>query len=112
MQVTSEDQIGVTNMNYLSQHEEWLEHNGKGVVIDGLRYTIRVSVHHAIYPVQADMISVHAEPMSKQTDYYLKVKHQLGDDWSTDVLESDCTLTADLLTQCQGQQQPKSYQTS
>lgn len=78
---------------------EWLDHDGKFVLIDGLKYRLSVKTYRARYPVERDVISVHAEPVNKRSKHYREVKRELGDDWSTDVLESSLELQADILSQ-------------
>lgn len=72
----------------LRGREAWLDANGKTVKIDGIKHVLEVSTHRAIYPYREDVISVYAEPINKNSEYYLKTKRELGDDWSTDVLDS------------------------
>ncbi len=45
------------------------------------------------------MIDVSAEPINKNSKYYLEVKKELGDDWSTDILESGDELYTNIAQQ-------------
>jgi hypothetical protein len=90
-------------MRNLEFYRDWEQHNGKIVTIDGIKHKIIVDVFHAIFPYQHDAISVQAEAVNKNTEYYLSEKDKLGDDWSVDVLDSDVTLTANVFRQCQEQ---------
>jgi hypothetical protein len=87
-------------MAHLNQYnEQWLQHAGKTVVIGGLKHRIEVNTYRAIYPYEHTVISVHAVPVSKHSKHYKEVKQQLGDDWSTDILESDVELQTEVLRQ-------------
>jgi hypothetical protein len=89
---------------------EWEKFNGRKVKIEGRAYRIRATVSTAIYPYEDEVISVHAEPINKRSKYYLKTKAELGDDWSTDVLESSIELICDIWTQLTGDPvHPKNY---
>lgn len=81
-------------------YQEWLEHDGKAVWIDKHKYLLRVSTFDAIYPYPYKGISVYAEPINKNAGWYREIKRKLQDDWSTNVLESDPVLQADILEQC------------
>jgi hypothetical protein len=74
------------SMNYAAH---WLEHDGKHVVVDGIAYTIKATSYMAVYPYAEERVSVYAAPVSKQSKYYRDIKRYLGDDWSTDVLDSE-----------------------
>ena len=79
--------------------EFWLNANGKEVLINGIKHILRVSVYRAIYPYEHQVLTVHAEPKNKNTEYYQATKKELGDDWSTDVLgsfEIECDVMAQL----------------
>jgi len=80
-------------------YQNWLEHNGKTVKIDNINHILRVDHYKAIYPYPHWVITVHAEVKDKSTKYYQDQKRELGDNWSTDVLESDISLQADILRQ-------------
>lgn len=80
-------------------YQEWLEHDGKKVKIDGINHILRVSTHMAIYPYRHEVISVQAEVADKSTKYYRELKARYGDDWSTDVLDSDIVLQTEILCQ-------------
>ena len=69
-------------------HQDWLEHDGKICIVDGLKCRVKVVTGKAIYPYPHSTIEVSAVPVSKQSKKYKKIKDQLGDDWSTDLLES------------------------
>lgn len=86
-------------MKSLKFYQEWLEHDGRVVKIDGLNYRLRVRTFQAIYPSPENKITVYATPVNKNSKYYQEVKRQLGDDWSTDVLDSSLELQADILNQ-------------
>lgn len=70
----------------------WKQFDGRKVVIDGLDCIVRVSSHRAIYPYEHMTCDVRAEPTgdAKLTAFYKGMKAKLGDDWSTDLLRSDC----------------------
>ena len=87
----------------LEHYSEWLEHDGKVVYIDQLAYNIKVRTYTARYPYEQQMITVDAEPKNKQSKYYREIKQHLGDDWSTDVLDSDPDVYANVLLQCRNQ---------
>mgnify|MGYP001074389770 CR=1 FL=1 len=88
-------------MHYLEHHEEWLDYDGRKVVLNGVAHKIRVSTYRAIYPYEHVAITVHADPVDKRTKYYRDTKRELGDDWSTDVLGSDIELQVNILLQLQ-----------
>ncbi|MHA2135988.1 MAG: hypothetical protein ACW99J_19180 [Candidatus Thorarchaeota archaeon] len=81
--------------------ETWERHDGKLVTLDGLCCKIRVSSYMARYPVEQRVISVHAEPTraAKRSEAYRRVRRELRDDWSTDILDSDITVQAKILAQ-------------
>ena len=72
----------------LRGREHWVGANGKIVTIEGKKYKIKVSSYKAISPYERMVISVLAEMMNKSDPEYLNTKLILGDDWSTDVLDS------------------------
>jgi len=84
----------------LSRKEFWLEANGKIVKVQGKKYKIKVSFWQAIYPYKRYVISVDAEMINKDDPEYVKIRQDLGDDWSTDVLESGEDFYAAVYTQC------------
>lgn len=86
-------------MRDLEYYREWLEANGKEVLLDGLAYRLKVTTFMAVYPYRREVISVMAEPVNKNSRHYLEVKRDLGDDWSTDVLDSDASLIVDVARQ-------------
>ena len=80
-------------------YQEWLEHDGKVIKIDGIKHRLKVTTLNAIYPRSARLISVQAEVINKKSSYYLDTKARMGDHWTTDVLDSDIELAADILSQ-------------
>ena len=86
-------------MHFLPHHDQWLEHDGKIVLLDGIKHRLRVFTWNAIYPYPHRSISVQAEPVNRDTAYYREIKADLGDHWSTDVLDSDAAVTAAILAQ-------------
>ena len=80
-------------------YQEWLEHDGKVIKIDGIKHRLKVTTLNAIYPRPAKLISVQAEVVNKKSRYYQDTKARMGDHWSTDVLDSDIELVADILSQ-------------
>ncbi len=79
----------------------WEKHDGKLVTIDGLRCKLRVRSYEAIYPYKRRVIDVSAEPTvaAKRSEAYRTVRAKLGDDWSTDVLQSDIDVQSEILAQ-------------
>jgi len=86
-------------MALLDYFRDFADCHGKVVKIDGLSYRLRVQIFDAIYPYQHQSISVHAEPVSRKSKYYRKVREELGDDWSLDVLSSSLELQCSVLEQ-------------
>ena len=84
----------------IKYYEHWQKHDGKKVLIDGHTYQLKVTTYQASYPYPHTVISVYAEPVNKASKMYLDTKRELKDDWSTDVLDSDISLQADILHQC------------
>lgn len=82
----------------LQHYQGWLAYDGTRVVVDGLAYTIKVRTFTAIYPYPEERISVYAEPCNKRSQRYLATKAQLGDDWSTDILDSDLEVFVKFMT--------------
>lgn len=82
-----------------THYGDWQQHDGKEVVVDGLRCRLRCEVFRQRYPYPDEVISVHAVPLSTRSKLYRAIRHQLGDDWSTDVLDSDIDLQVDVLEQ-------------
>lgn len=80
----------------------WLEHDGKVVTVDGVKCKLAVSAYTAIYPYNHRVLRVFAEPVSKRSAEYRRIKSELGDDWSTDVLASDVELQSEILSQLEG----------
>lgn len=89
----------------LAGREEWLEHDGKIVTIDGIKHRLKVSTTKAVYPRRETTVSVYASPVNRQSQYYKSTKRKLGDDWSTDVLESPET-EAEVMRQLKMKQNP------
>jgi hypothetical protein len=86
-------------MSYdLHYYENWLGHNGKTVLINGIKHKLEVRTHRAIYPRRYIAVTVYAAPINRNTKYYRDTKAKLGDDWSTDVLYNP-ELAADILEQ-------------
>jgi len=83
----------------LRNREYWLEANGKTVKVEGKKYKIKVSSWKAIYPYERYVISVMAEMVDKDDPEYVEIRRNLGDDWSTDVLESGEDFYAAVYTQ-------------
>ena len=81
--------------------ETWEQHDGRVVTVDGLRCKLRVTTFTQRYPYERRMIDVSAEPTraAKRTEAYLRVRRELRDDWSTDVLESDVSVQSEILEQ-------------
>lgn len=75
-------------MALAEMYQNWLEHDGKKVKIDGIVYKIRVDCYRAIYPYERQEIKVYADVVNKNSKFYRDLKAEYGDDWSTDVLES------------------------
>lgn len=86
-------------MHFLEHHKEWLNYDGCKVILNGIAHNIMVSTHKAFYPYECDIITVHADPVDKRTKYYQDIKRELGDDWSTDVLDSDIDIQVNILLQ-------------
>lgn len=80
----------------------WLEQDGKKVKLDGFAHVIKVTVINASYPYPHEAIDVSAEPINKNSKYYRDIRHKLGDDWSTDVLDSDPEVEAGIRQQLVG----------
>ena len=85
----------------LEHYQKWLEHDGKVIVLDGIKHVLRVQTYHAIFPYEHDVITVHAEVKDKRSKYYQTLRHEFHDDWSTDILDSDVTIQAHILSQLQ-----------
>jgi len=78
----------ITNIN-----EFWSRHNGKTVTLNGIAYKIKYSEHNAIHPYKHVAVSIYLDPVNKRSEYYLKTKRELGDDWSMDAKDiSDIAL--------------------
>jgi hypothetical protein len=63
------------------------KHEGKVIKLDGISYKIRCREYNAKYPTKHIAYHVDLDPVNKRSEYYLKIKRKLGDDWSTDGLE-------------------------
>jgi len=79
----------------------WEQHNGKIVTIDGIKHVVKVATWQAVYPYRHDVIDVSATVCNRRSEYYRETKRSLGDDWSVDLLASDCELQAEVLSQLQ-----------
>ena len=79
----------------------WERHNGAIVVVGGLRCRLRVESYEAIYPYVHTVFKVSAVPTgsARRTATYQRTRAELGDDWDTDVLESDYSVEAEILAQ-------------
>ena len=82
--------------------EYWLTANGRQVTIRGKEYIIHASCYYASYPYARQVLTVHAEMLDKNDPEYLKVKKDLGDDWSTDILDSSIEIYCDVYNQLFG----------
>jgi hypothetical protein len=83
----------------LEGNEYWLEVDGRSVNIDGYVYVLTVRTHKAIYPYPEYKITVYGDMVNKANKYYQRVYRELGDHWSTDILESGDELTCDVMRQ-------------
>lgn len=83
-------------------YKKWLDANGKIVDINGKKYKIKVSAYGAVYPYERMVISVYADMIDKNDPEYIEIKKVLGDDWSTDVLESNDATYMSIYEQCFG----------
>ena len=72
-----------------SSYGFWADFDGRKVVLDGHVHVLRVSSYVATFPRKERVINVHADPEDKTSKWYRDVRRQLGDDWSTDVLQSE-----------------------
>ena len=89
-------------MNVLNDYNcWWVQQDGKKVRLDRIDYWIKVNVYTAIYPYECTVISVYAVPINKNTKYYQKIRAELHDDWSTDVLASSSEIEFELRRQLQ-----------
>jgi len=79
--------------------DQWELHHGKVVTLEGVRCRIHVDTYTARYPYVQEVISVSARPLSKISTRYREIRRQLGDDWATDVLDSDIEVQCDILQQ-------------
>jgi hypothetical protein len=86
-------------MKLFQFYSNWQSHDGKIVLIDNIKHKIEVRIFEQTYPYKAQVISVHAVPLSKNSQYYKTIKLQLGDDFSTDILDSDIKVQSDVLRQ-------------
>ncbi len=82
--------------------EEWFEHHGKVVRIDGLAYRLSVRRYRAKYPREEEVCSVTAEAVSRVSRVYREIRMKLGDDWVLDVLESAPEVQTGILMQLEG----------
>lgn len=94
---------GVVESTSIKEHDapergpQWLKHHGKVVKVDGKKYKISASSHDAIYPYKHKSYTASAEMVDKNDPEYLTTKKDLGDDWSTDLLDSDPEVAAKFL---------------
>ncbi len=65
-------------------NEYFKRHNGKIVKIDRISYKIKYEEHKVKYPYVHTSVSISLIPINKRSDYYMKVKRKLGDDWVVD----------------------------
>jgi hypothetical protein len=73
----------------LEHYSDWLDYEGKVYVDPDVgRCKIRIHLFTAVYPYRMEAISVYGDPLNKRNKHYQAVRQQLGDDWSTDILES------------------------
>lgn len=86
-------------MHDLDLNDVWLNHNGKIVMLRGIKHVLRVSTHRAVFPYRHIAISVSAEPLNKNTKYFQKGVKELKDQWSIDVLSSDFDFQCEILRQ-------------
>jgi hypothetical protein len=66
----------------------WAEFDGREVTIDGRKHVLRVATYEAIFPIRERVVTVYADPVDKDSEWYCAIRADLGDDWSTDVLDS------------------------
>lgn len=78
-----------------SIYGQWLEHDGKIITLEGHKHKLRA------YCV-GEYIYVYAEPLDKSSKWYQDIKHQLGDDWSTDILDGSLEQLCDVIEQVTG----------
>lgn len=74
-------------------YEQWLQHDGKVIRVDGKRQKLRVRVSQRTYPYAHTAIDISASWTNKKDPEYLDIKRTLGDDWVTDVLSCPETAT-------------------
>lgn len=87
-------------MPHAQFYTEWLEHDGKTVLINGIAHVLKVRTYAAYYPYHHETIHVDAVPKNKQTKWYREQRAKLGDDFMTDVLSSDVEVQTEILRQC------------
>lgn len=78
-------------------NEFWLDYDGKKFKLDDLTYQIRSHSFEGIHPYKRQVLTVYADPVSKTSKEYLKIKRELRDDWSLDVLDSDIETTVKIM---------------
>ena len=81
-----------------SENEKLVEYNGKITKIGGKTHKIRVYTIHAIYPYDHYEIFMYADMCNKYDPEYVEIKNKLGDDYSTDLLESESEIYAEAIT--------------
>jgi len=82
--------------------DQWLEADGRVVTLDGIKHRLRVEQYEAIYPYKRTVTKVWATPVNRTSRYYRDIRAALGDDWSTDILESDVCVVSDVVAQLEG----------
>lgn len=65
----------------------------------GISHFIKYSEFNAVYPYEHISRSVFLEVVDKNTNYYQRIKKQLGDDWSTDITSIPIEDYVDILNQ-------------
>ncbi len=78
---------------------DWMNHNGKVVLLDGIKHKIKCNAYMARYPREEQVISVFAEPVNKRAKSYQEQRAILKDDFAVDVLDSDIEVQAEILSQ-------------
>lgn len=75
-----------------NEYEQWwLDQDGKEIVVEEHRYTVRSNWRPIRYPTATYRLDVVAIPTlaEQQTEWYRSIKANLGDDWMTDLLSVD-----------------------
>jgi hypothetical protein len=81
--------------------EFWSEFDGRKVTLDGIKRVIRVRSYRARYPYERIVVNVDAVPTkaAMRSEAYRAVRRDLGDDWFTDILQSDPSVQEEILRQ-------------